>query len=136
MTKRIPHLFKKIAAITIVSFGVTTLPQIMPQMMVSTAMAEDTMQAKWVGDVPIMPQLNIEKNLGFAFDSPEGRIVTIYLSGEVGDSDVQAYYNVAMPPLGWTQKNAMNWQREGDHLAIVATTTSAQKLWKITIRPE
>ena len=131
MTKRIQHILKKIFAITIVSFGMITAPLVMA----AGAMAEEAMQAKWVGDLPIMPQLNIEENLGFAFDTPEGRIVTIYLSGEVDEAEVQEYYKAAMPPLGWSQKNSMNWQREGDHLAIIATTTSAQKLWKITIRP-
>ena len=132
MSKHVQNLFNKIIAIMVVSVGMVTAPLLITK----AAYADDALQAKWVGDLPIMPQLQIEKNLGFAFDTPEGRIVTIYLSGGVDNSAVQEYYEIAMPPLGWSQEKPLNWHREGDHLAIIATTTSSQKLWKITIRPK
>ena len=46
-----------------------------PQAMVP-AHAE-TMQQGWVGDLPIMRGMRIEPELGFAFDSPGGRIVLV-----------------------------------------------------------
>ena len=43
----------------------------------------DTLQHHWAGDVPIMNGLEIEPELGFAFDSPSGRIVMIFASTTV-----------------------------------------------------
>ena len=37
----------------------------------------DTPQQRWVGDLPIMDGMTIEPELGFAFDSPSGRIVLV-----------------------------------------------------------
>ena len=37
----------------------------------------DTPQQRWVGDLPIMGGMTIESELGFAFDSPSGRIVLV-----------------------------------------------------------
>ena len=42
----------------------------------------DTLQHRWAGDVPIMNGLSVETELGFAFDSPNGRIVMIFASLE------------------------------------------------------
>ena len=39
------------------------------------AKAAQSQQHSWVGDVPIMADLSVEPALGFAFDSPNGRIV-------------------------------------------------------------
>ena len=47
----------------------------------------DTIQHRWAGDVPIMNGLSIEPELGFAFDSPDGRIVMIFASSTLPPSD-------------------------------------------------
>ena len=100
------------------------------------AAAEDIPQAQWVGDLPIMPSLEIEKGLGFAFDNPEGRIVTIYLSGGAEPQDVFAYYDIALAPLGWEKTDRRQWRRQGESLSIHKTPTAATDLWKIMLRPE
>ncbi len=103
------------------------------------ASAQNIPQTKWVGDVPIMQGLTIEPNLGFAFDSPEGRIVIIYLRGDTAMTAIKDYYNTAMPPLGWgstASTDKMSWSREGEALTITPTTAADAPLWKITIRPE
>jgi hypothetical protein len=93
-------------------------------------------QAKWVGDLPIMPSLSIEAGLGFAFDSPEGRIVIIYLSGAARADEVAAYYDIALDPLGWTNNGGGSWTREGESLTIAKTTAGTAELWKLKISPE
>ncbi|MCE2516528.1 MAG: hypothetical protein J4F41_01570 [Alphaproteobacteria bacterium] len=105
-------------------------------MTVSSVQAESLPQARWVGDVPIMPALTIEQGLGFAFDSPEGRIVMIYLTGDAAADDVMAYYDSALNPLGWTMQSASSWAREGESLAITRTTAGSVELWKLMIRPQ
>lgn len=107
---------------------------------VGSANAEEARQASWVGDVPIMPTLSIEQGLGFAFDSPEGRIVIIYLNGDTTAAEINAYYNNALKPLGWdaASNNASDnkWRREGETLRITTTMAADVELWKLTIRPE
>ena len=98
--------------------------------------ADTAQQAKWVGDVPIMPSLTVEKGLGFAFDSPEGRIVMIYLSGDTSPEEVMAYYDSALIPLGWAARSPRKWSREGESLAITRTSASSIELWKLMITPE
>ncbi len=105
---------------------------IMPQ----SVKAETPDQAKWVGDVPIMPQLSIEPGLGFAFDNPEGRIVTIYLTGEANPDQVMAYYDQALIPLGWIKKDAHIWHRRNESLTINKTPSAIKALWKIMLRPK
>ena len=96
----------------------------------------ETLQQKWVGDVPIMPSLTIEKGLGFAFDNTEGRIVTIYLSGAMEQEDVTQYYTKALKPLGWIKTDDRKWSRESEILEIKAIKAASVALWKITLRPE
>lgn len=104
--------------------------------MPSLTQAEATDQAKWVGDVPIMPELTIKQGLGFAFDNPEGRIVTIYLSGNAPHEDIVAYYDQALLPLGWKKKNNQEWHRRDESLTLLKTASAGTGLWKIMLRPE
>lgn len=105
-------------------------------MMPQPVKAETPDQAKWVGDVPIMPQLAIEHGLGFAFDNPEGRIVTIYLTGDANTNQVMAYYDQALIPLGWIKKDTYIWHRRNESLSINKTPSAIKALWKIMLRPK
>ena len=99
--------------------------------------AEEAPQVQWVGDLPINPVLKVEPGLGFAFDSPEGRVVVmVFLSGNTTAADMQAYYSQALTPLGWIETGEMRWLREGEALRINKTTAAGTRLWKITLRPE
>ena len=55
-------------------------------------LAAETQQHRWVGDVPIMNGLIIEPELGFAFDSPNGRIVMIFGSSDTTPSEIIQFY--------------------------------------------
>lgn len=96
----------------------------------------DTPQQRWVGDVPIMPSMTIEKGLGFAFDNADGRIVTIYLSGAEGQDAITAYYDQALDPLGWQKTEIRKWSRGKELLEIKKTKAAGVPLWKITLRPQ
>ena len=50
----------------------------------------ETMQQGWVGDLPIMHGMRIEPELGFAFDSPGGRIVLVFAATTSDRQDVLA----------------------------------------------
>jgi len=98
--------------------------------------AQDLPQTKWVGDLPITPALKVEPGLGFAFESPGGRIVMIYLSGSMEAEGIRAYYGQALPPLGWNATGDMTWKREGERLKIERVMTTGLPLWKIMLQPE
>jgi hypothetical protein len=93
-------------------------------------------QVQWIDDVPVNPALEIEQGLGFAFDSPEGRVVMVLLSGDVSAAEMQAYYDQALKPLDWDKTGVMQWLREGETLQINETTAAGVKLWRIMLRPE
>ena len=50
------------------------------QFLIGKPAKAETQQHRWAGDVPIMQGWKIEPELGFAFDSPNGRIVMIFAS--------------------------------------------------------
>ena len=116
------------AVVSILTLSVVLVPQ--------HVKSEILDQAKWVGDVPIMPQLTIEPGLGFAFDNPEGRIVTIYLTGDANANQVMAYYDQALIPLGWIKKDTYIWHRRNESLTINKTPSAIKALWKIMLRPK
>lgn len=102
--------------------------------------SEQPRQLQWVGDVPIMPQLAVEPGMGFTFDSPEGRIVTIFASGAVDAENLHDYYMMALPPLGWRQVARGRFSRDGEILQLAPVEASsgqqlALPLWKISILP-
>jgi len=99
-------------------------------------LAEDLPQTKWVGDLPIIPALKVEPGLGFAFESPNGRIVMIYLSGTVSSQTIKAYYDEALAPLGWRSAGALSWSRESERLKVEEVSTAGGRLWKIMLQPE
>ncbi len=99
-------------------------------------LAEDLPQTKWVGDLPIIPALKVEPGLGFAFESPNGRIVMIYLSGTATSQTIKAYYDEALAPLGWNSVGALSWSRESERLKVEEVSTAGGNLWKIMLQPE
>ena len=56
----------------------------------------NTPQQRWVGDLPIMDGMTIEPELGFAFDSPSGRIVLVFAAATASEAAILAYYDSAL----------------------------------------
>ena len=94
----------------------------------------DTIQHRWAGDVPIMNGLSIEPELGFAFDSPNGRIVMIFASSTVPASTIMDFYGPTLAQLGWDGGNG-NWIRGNEKLVIGVVKTARGPLWRIMLQP-
>ena len=94
----------------------------------------DTLQHHCAGDVPIMNGLEIEPELGFAFDSPSGRIVMIFASTTAPSSKIMAFYGSSLIQLGWRGGNG-NWVRKGEKLEIGVVETVRGPLWRIMLQP-
>ena len=95
----------------------------------------DTIQHRWAGDVPIMNGLAIEPELGFAFDSPNGRIVMIFASATAPTSKIMAFYGSTLVQLGWIGGKG-NWVREEEKLEIGIVQTARGPLWRIMLQPK
>ena len=94
----------------------------------------DTIQHRWAGDVPIMNGLSIEPELGFAFDSPDGRIVMIFASSTMSASNIMGFYGSTLTQLGWGGGNGI-WIRGNEKLVIGAVQTARGPLWRIMLQP-
>ena len=104
------------------------------QSLISQPVKAETQQHRWAGDVPIMQGWKIEPELGFAFDSPNGRIVMIFASTLVDEDDIMAFYGQTLAQLGWTG-GAGNWVRDAEKLVIGEVQTARGALWRLMLQP-
>ena len=104
------------------------------QFLISQPAKAETQQHRWAGDVPIMQGWKIEPELGFAFDSPNGRIVMIFASTSADEDDIMAFYGQALAQLGWIG-GAGNWVRGAEKLLIGKVRTARGALWRLMLQP-
>ena len=70
-----------------------------------------------IEDLPLMPGL-IEEEGGMIFDSPGGRVVEAFATGEVSEGGVLAFYEETLPQLGWRSLGGGVYQREKEILKV------------------
>ena len=70
-----------------------------------------------IEDLPLMPGL-VEEAGGMVFDSPGGRIVEAFATGEVSEEGVRAFYGETLPQLGWRPLGIGVYQREREILKV------------------
>ena len=104
------------------------------QFLIGQPAKAETQQHRWAGDVPIMQSWQIEPELGFAFDSPNGRIVMIFASTLADEEDTMAFYGRTLAQLGWTG-GAGNWVRDAEKLVIGEVQTARGALWRLMLQP-
>jgi len=97
--------------------------------------ATSSQQHDWVGDIPIMPAFSIEPALGFAFDSPNGRIVMVFASSTAEMAEIMTFYNESLAAIGW-QGGDGTWRRGPETLIISQVSTAAGPLWRLMLRPQ
>lgn len=120
---RLLTIFAFLAGFTVTASG-SSLPN----------QAAQSQQHSWVGDVPIMADLSVEPALGFAFDSPNGRIVMIFASSTANAADILRFYNESLAAIGWVGGDG-EWRRGPETLLISEVSTSAGWLWRLMLRP-
>tara|TARA_B100000085_G_scaffold237723_1_gene226901 strand:- start:33 stop:407 length:375 start_codon:yes stop_codon:yes gene_type:complete len=123
MSYRLLTVFMFLASFALVVFG-----------NLSPNQAAQSQQHSWVGDVPIMADLSVEPALGFAFDSPNGRIVMIFASSRANAADVFRFYNESLATIGWVGGDG-EWRRGPETLVISEVSTAAGRLWRLMLRP-
>ena len=119
-----PTVFMFLASFAVVAFSNLSPHQV----------AAQSQQHSWVGDVPIMADLSVEPALGFAFDSPNGRIVMIFASSSANAADIVGFYNQTLAAIGWVGGDG-EWRRGPETLLISEVSTSVGRLWRLMLRP-
>ena len=104
------------------------------QFLIGQPAKAETQQHRWAGDVPIMQGWKIEPELGFEFDSPNGRIVMIFASTSAVEDDIMVFYGQTLAQLGWTG-GAGNWVRDTEKLVIGKVQTARGALWRLMLQP-
>ena len=104
------------------------------QFLIGQPAKASTQQHRWAVDVPTMQGWKIEPELGFAFDSPNGRIVMIFASTSADEDDIMAFYGQTLAQLGWTG-GAGNWVRGAEKLVIGEVQTARGALWRLMLQP-
>ena len=123
MAYRLLTIFMFLAGFVLVALG-----------SLSSSQAAQSQQQSWIGDVPIMSDLSVEPALGFAFDSPNGRIVMIFASSKANATDILGFYNESLAAIGWVGGDG-EWRRGLETLLISEVSTKAGRLWRLMVRP-
>jgi len=71
-----------------------------------------------IPDLPLMPALTVDPGAGVVFDTPAGRIVTVFAKGNVAPTSVLDFYDGALPQLGWHPAGKARFRRETERLHI------------------
>ena len=71
-----------------------------------------------IPDLPLMPALTVDPGASMVFDTPAGRIVSVFANGKVAPTSVLKFYSGALPQLGWNPNGNAQFTRETERLHI------------------
>jgi len=71
-----------------------------------------------IDDLPLMEGLVEDVGSVTVFETARGRIVEVFASGVMEQDRPLAFYNKALPQLGWQRKSSGLFQREGETLSL------------------
>ncbi len=89
-----------------------------------------------VEDLPLMAGLTEVAEARVVFDKPGGRIVEAFAVGAVGAAEVAAFYDAALPQLGWTRVGEGAFLREGESLEIGVDSDGSGVTVRFSIAPQ
>jgi hypothetical protein len=98
-------------------------------------LARDTAYLADVDDMPLAPGLVEDPAGRVAFDKPEGRIVEAVADGAVSVGAVEAFYDGALPALGWSRTARGEWTRGSERLEIRIERDGAGVRTRFSIAP-
>ena len=88
-----------------------------------------------IPDLPIMPALTADPGAGVVFDTPAGRIISVFAKGKVAPASVLDYYGGALPQLGWQPAGNGDYQREDESLRITISGTDGAVTVQFSLSP-
>lgn len=87
-------------------------------------------------DLPLAPVLTAVEDAGMIFDSPSGRIVEAFATGETERQTVLDFYRQTLPSLGWEALEDARYRREGEQLTIDFFGSDGALSVRFTLAPE
>src|SRR4051812_28309281 len=99
-----------IAALVLLLAAAAAMPGARP------ASAADYLKA--VTDLPLADGLKEQTDKATVFDTPLGRIVNAYATGNVKPGAVLDFYDDTLPALGWDRQKAGTYHRKNEILKI------------------
>ncbi|OHC74016.1 MAG: hypothetical protein A3G18_10800 [Rhodospirillales bacterium RIFCSPLOWO2_12_FULL_58_28] len=90
---------------------------ILTGMMAAPAHADDAF-VTGIDGLPLMPGLTESPGAGMIFDTPAGRIVEAYATGNVARNPVIDFYASTLPQLGWRHDKETTFSREDEALTL------------------
>jgi len=87
-----------------------------------------------LGDVPLMPGLDIAEGEGMSFDAPGGRVVEVMAAGPMPAAEVRSFYDAALPQLGWVGA-VPDFRREGEALEVRLTESGGRTAVLFFLKP-
>ena len=102
-------------------------------MLVGTAVsaAEKT---GWFSDIPVITETTVNAELSFAFDSPSGRILVLFLETEADDAVISAAYSKTLSAIGWVEEDG-RFLNQDEQLKLEKIKAGDQGVWRLTLVP-
>lgn len=69
-------------------------------------------------DIPVMEGLTAAEAPDVEFDTPLGRIVEVYATGQVTREKVSQFYEKTLPSLGWIKSKENTYTREVERFVL------------------
>jgi hypothetical protein len=121
---------RRLLYICVILFSLGFVPQSLAQTP-GTAAFFTTIQ-----DMPLMPGLRELPEQMVSFDKPEGRIIETMAAIESGDAEsIRAYYESALPELGWARVEDGVFVRQSEMLRMSVEQYQGQGFLRMVISP-
>lgn len=87
-------------------------------------------------DVPVMKGLQEIPERALSFDLPDGRIAeAAALAQNTPEKDIMAFYDVSLFQMGWQEKAANIYVREGEELSISYDKSGSSLVVTFRLKP-
>ena len=88
----------------------------------------------WFSDIPVIADTHVNAQLSFAFDSPSGRILVLYLESDASDADLRAAFTETFSALGWSEQTG-RLIKGGEQLRLEKIEAQNKMYWRLTLLP-
>ena len=88
----------------------------------------------WFSDIPVIAETTVNAEISFAFDSPSGRILVLFLDTSADDETISAAYNKTLTALGWVEEDG-RFLKQDEQLKLEKLNAENQGVWRLTLLP-
>ena len=88
----------------------------------------------WFSDIPVIAETTVNPELSFAFDSPSGRILVLFLETEAADDTIASAYERTLTAFGWVEQ-AGRFMKQDEQLLLEKINVQNKMVWRLTLLP-